>query len=263
MQSELKAYVTDFGISRYLGIDYQEYLNSFTSQIRGTFSYIAPECFKKNKEGKYPKATFKSDIWALGALLAELFLQDELYDDFNEMMVCKIVGEMPSCFSKIPMAFQDILKRCLGVKPQERPTANELSVCFQNNVIATFSRTSSITKKMAPTTVAPTGSSRVASFKSFFKKITLKGTLKEPSKSSQKYKSDLAVSEMPSSVYLFNTNHVQPEVNELHNSAFWENLKKDEFYKREPEALSENQDLSNDKINFTFDWQKSVLSCHF
>lgn len=267
-QHRLKAYVTDFGISRYLGCDYQEYLNSFTSQIRGTFFYIAPECFKKNDDGKYPKATFKSDIWALGALLAELFLEDELYDDLTEMMVCKTIGEMPSSFSRIPVAFQDILKRCLGVKPPERPTANELLVFFQSGEYFEDNASSSESSSL-PNTPAPSGFSRTTSSQDssslFFENLALQGTSKEPNTPQPKYEMDSPVSELSSSVRLSDS-HVQPDVKDLHDSAFWEDLKElkqDVTCKRKPEVLSKKQGVSHDKINLTFDWQKGVLACHF
>lgn len=263
IESKLIAYLTDFGISRLIGIDYQEYLNSYTSQPMGTIFYIAPECLQKNKDRKYPKPTFKSDIWALGALLIELFSEEKLYDDWAEMLECKAVGKMPYSFTKLPVPVQNTFKQCLAVQPEKRPSARNLLAFFQNDkffeMIVSTTESSSLTKTSAPIVVAQTTSSRVASSKSFFESLASQGTSKEPNKFSPKYKKDLPVSEMLCSVHLSNS-HSRPEIS-THDSSFFENSKewkKDAICERTPDALSENKGVSHEKINFTFDWQKGL-----
>ncbi|CAG7832990.1 unnamed protein product, partial [Allacma fusca] len=77
-----RVYLCDFGITRYLGnMDIHTYATNFTDNFGGTLLYVAPECLKQDKDKRYLRPTFKSDVWSLGASFYEIFTEKYLFDD--------------------------------------------------------------------------------------------------------------------------------------------------------------------------------------
>lgn len=129
-----RAFLSDFGIARYLGgIDYLDYLSKYTSELNGTIQYLAPELIV-NEEGKgYRRPTFESDIWSLGILFAEIFLEDALFNT-NERYLYKMKKQLPRCFYELPDQLQEVLKKCLDLNSGNRPKAKELTLFFKNSL---------------------------------------------------------------------------------------------------------------------------------
>lgn len=94
---------------------------------------MAPELLEK-KGKDYEKPSFASDIWSLGLLLTEIFLQDVLFDDFKKYLeyCCRIKKQLPTYFENLPDFVQDILRRCLDLESCKRPSAKELTLFFKD-----------------------------------------------------------------------------------------------------------------------------------
>lgn len=104
--------LTDFGIT-----------GQADKEIKGgTPAYMAPEFFN----GKPRIATPETDIWALGASVFELISGDVPFgDDGGKAQLKKSkVPSLPKTFEN--KAVCNIVKRCLDINPQKRPSAEEV-----------------------------------------------------------------------------------------------------------------------------------------
>lgn len=117
--------VTDFGLSRYVLDD--EYLPSAGSKFPVRWS--PPEVLL------YERFSSKSDIWAYGVLMWEVYTLGRLpYDRLNNTEIVNLV----SCGRRLyrPQLANEkiysIMKSCWEEKPDERPTFQELSVIVQD-----------------------------------------------------------------------------------------------------------------------------------
>ena len=139
-------FVCDFGITQFLGnTNVQSLSAKYTSSFGGTLPYIAPECFDKDASNKkYLRPTFKSDVWALGAIFAELFAQEQLFPDEKDIFKCKLMKDfngVKKFVKNLPPAVRPILKQALEALPEQRPTCKEMNTFFFD-----ISRTRTVSK---------------------------------------------------------------------------------------------------------------------
>lgn len=122
--------ITDFGISHKLrsalkhgsNDDEEIYSNDLSYTDKGTMAYMAPERFDESKD---PNPA--SDIWALGATIYELVMNDVPFGSDGGDTQMRGMEMSPIDNSRLPDAnLRNLIKRCLAQNPDERPTAYEL-----------------------------------------------------------------------------------------------------------------------------------------
>lgn len=108
----------DFGIAKHLYSDHQ----TGRGIVLGRLNYISPEQFKGGK------ATDKSDIYALGAVLFYLVEGKPLYDSKNphEIMYMHLNSPVPAIKAKVPEELKKFIYRMLKKDPVYRPNAHEV-----------------------------------------------------------------------------------------------------------------------------------------
>ena len=117
--------IADFGLSRQL--KHSDVSNSLAHI--GTTEFMAPELFEDDT-----KLSFKSDDWALGIVIWDIFLGETPFasqkDNSNtrrkEVQNKIIKGVLPTTISEIPEPYQNIVRRCLVKEPKERISANDV-----------------------------------------------------------------------------------------------------------------------------------------
>ena len=129
------ALVTDFGISRMSGSGTSptdklaKVSTSYSTSLSGTYMYMAPELVKAMDNGHFQKPNFTTDIFALGATLAELLSTQRLYGEHCRDVVAllkrKAESALPSAAALVPAAYRDLIRRSLQNDPSRRPTAGE------------------------------------------------------------------------------------------------------------------------------------------
>jgi serine/threonine protein kinase len=113
-------YLTDFGLAKRAVTD-----PGLTGgdQMLGTVDYVAPEQI----EGSEPDA--RSDIYSLGCVLYEMLSGEAPFADQRGAMakMWAQVNAEPRPLSEqradVPLALEDITRRAMSKKPEERPTA--------------------------------------------------------------------------------------------------------------------------------------------
>ncbi|MCU0392947.1 MAG: serine/threonine protein kinase [Thermoflexibacter sp.] len=110
--------ICDFGISKNIEND-----TSLTVG-KGTEKYAAPEQFIENSN-----CTIAVDIWSLGIIIYELFLQKLPFQDKEEI---KNKTELVD-IDKVIEPYQTIIKKCLNKEPEQRySSVAEVRVIIQN-----------------------------------------------------------------------------------------------------------------------------------
>jgi len=106
----------------------------------GTLGYMAPELLQQDEGGHFIyECSVKSDVWSLGCVLYAMAFSKELFGDCSppETSQLDLAGvkaairaykgdiEIPS-FPPRPNAILSLISRCLALRPQDRPTMEEL-----------------------------------------------------------------------------------------------------------------------------------------
>ena len=88
----------------------------------GTLYYAAPELFSPGEFN-----TLKTDIWAIGVTLYSVFELQFPFRNGSQYFIMKQIktGNL-SIRSSIPDDLKNLLKKCLQVDPEERPTIDEI-----------------------------------------------------------------------------------------------------------------------------------------
>ena len=88
----------------------------------GTYAYMAPESLKREVQG------IKTDIWALGILLYEMFFVDEPYKGKSGEEQLRLINTITLDFSKrkIPKSAEKLISKILKINKNERPTLEEI-----------------------------------------------------------------------------------------------------------------------------------------
>ncbi|XP_061934024.1 activated Cdc42 kinase-like isoform X7 [Apis cerana] len=123
--SKNKVKISDFGLSRALGVGKDYYQTNFNVNLKLPIAWCAPECIS------YLKFTSASDVWAYGVTLWEMFSYGfqpwaaltghqilEAIDDPNFQRL-----EQPEC---CPKEYFSLMQQCWQHEPSKRPKFSEL-----------------------------------------------------------------------------------------------------------------------------------------
>ena len=115
LDAELNVKVCDFGWSA-------EYLESVSREtLCGTYEYMAPEIFFRNKQTK------KTDIWALGILLYELYHGYAPFRGTRMDAVMQAIMQNTIAFKKnLPADVKDLIMKILMFDPKKRLSIEEI-----------------------------------------------------------------------------------------------------------------------------------------
>lgn len=116
IDSHLRCYVTDFGMSRV-----KELSRSYgkTRSVYGPVKWMAPECFS------HKQYSFKTDVWSFGVLISEMVCRAEPYPGMDLLDVAigiKSRQLRPSLPAGAPIQLQELTARCWAFEPDERPS---------------------------------------------------------------------------------------------------------------------------------------------
>jgi eukaryotic-like serine/threonine-protein kinase len=131
LDGEGRARVTDFGIARSLNLDVGV---TQTGTVLGTSEYMAPE------QAKGERASARSDVYSLGAVLYELLAGEVVFPGESFMAVAlRHIGEPPRSILErrpdVPLRLAAALDRCLAKDPRDRfrsmdELVEELEACL-------------------------------------------------------------------------------------------------------------------------------------
>jgi len=115
--NELK--IGDFGIIAHLARE-----NERRTTICGTYSYMAPEIFEKNKKGY----SFEVDIWSVGIIMYQLLTGKLIFDGNKEEIPNKILRFQPEDLdvSELSDVAANLIKQILVKDPRKRPGINQI-----------------------------------------------------------------------------------------------------------------------------------------
>jgi serine/threonine-protein kinase len=131
--------ITDFGIAKLAEIEFDENLKDSStmmtsSTIVGAIPFMAPELIKSSQN-----ASFKSDVWSLGAIIYTCLTGNAPFGS-NLEAVNKILSHdstaLPTSdyglfqYSSLVASISNIVTQCLQRDPSDRPTADEVKAFF-------------------------------------------------------------------------------------------------------------------------------------
>lgn len=133
---ELKPYILDFGLAR--GIETPGL--TMTGMILGTPPYMAPEQVRSDRN----RMDARTDVYALGATLYEVFYREPIYDGTLGEVLAKILNDDPITIRNsdaIPEDLQTIIAKCVEKDPDRRYSsaatlADDLRRCLQGEPIS-------------------------------------------------------------------------------------------------------------------------------
>ena len=119
--------ILDFGLAKLQGVSRltQEAL------AMGTVHYMSPE------QGMGQEVDQRTDIWSLGVVLHEMLSgEPPFHGDYDQAVIYAIVNEamapLPEAVRKECPALEEIIRRCLAKKPQDRyPSAEALAAALR------------------------------------------------------------------------------------------------------------------------------------
>ena len=115
LDADLNVKLCDFGWSA----EYLENVNRET--LCGTYEYMAPEIFFRNKQTK------KTDIWALGVLLYEMYHGHAPFRGTRMDTVMNAIMKKVVSFKKsLPPGIKDLIMKILVFEPKDRPTVEDI-----------------------------------------------------------------------------------------------------------------------------------------
>jgi serine/threonine protein kinase len=112
---ELKPYILDFGLAR--GVETPGL--TMTGMILGTPPYMAPEQVRSDRN----RMDARTDVYALGATLYEIFYREPIYDGNLGEVLAKILNDDPITIRNsgaIPEDLQTIIAKCVEKDPDRR-----------------------------------------------------------------------------------------------------------------------------------------------
>jgi len=119
--------IGDFGLSRILmSASAAETTQSDTGPLR----IMAPECIIQKEY------SFKSDVWAFGVLITEVYSHKDPYPHLSPLQVAGLVarGELsPEIPSQAPSDAQKMVIKCCKFDANERPTMKDICQRFSSN----------------------------------------------------------------------------------------------------------------------------------
>ncbi|KAK0073275.1 hypothetical protein PV325_009988, partial [Microctonus aethiopoides] len=123
--SKNKVKISDFGLSRALGVGKDYYQTNFNVNLKLPIAWCAPECIS------YLKFTSSSDVWAFGVTLWEMFSYGfqpwaaltghQILEAIDEPNFQRL--EQPDC---CPKDYFGVMEQCWQHEPGKRPKFSEL-----------------------------------------------------------------------------------------------------------------------------------------
>ncbi|XP_012257939.2 activated Cdc42 kinase-like isoform X5 [Athalia rosae] len=124
--SKNKVKISDFGLSRALGVGKDYYQTNFNVNLKLPIAWCAPECIS------YLKFTSASDVWAYGVTLWEMFSYgfqpwaaltgQQILEAIDEPNFQRL--EQPDC---CPKDYFSLMEKCWQHEPSKRPKFSELT----------------------------------------------------------------------------------------------------------------------------------------
>ncbi|XP_013400872.1 tyrosine-protein kinase PR2 isoform X1 [Lingula anatina] len=124
--SKTKVKISDFGMSRALGLSRDYYQTNFNVNLKLPIAWCAPECIN------YLRFTTASDVWAFGVTLWEMFSYGlQPWGGFSGQQILEAIDEpncrrleQPDC---CPKEFYGLMLKCWENDPGRRPTFLEIA----------------------------------------------------------------------------------------------------------------------------------------
>ncbi|KAK0399031.1 hypothetical protein QR680_002875 [Steinernema hermaphroditum] len=122
--SENKVKISDFGLSRSLGVGEDYYRSEFSPTLKLPISWCAPECIN------YLKFTTASDVWAYAVTLWEMFSYGQMpWYGLTGAQILDAVDNKKmklECPDACPVEFYQFMCQCWTHDPDRRPTFADL-----------------------------------------------------------------------------------------------------------------------------------------
>ena len=123
--SKTKVKISDFGLSRALGVGKDYYKTNFNVNLKLPIAWTAPECIN------YLKFTSASDVWAYGVCLWEMFSYGfKPWPAFTGHQILEAIDkpnfqrlEQPEC---CPKEYYTLLLKCWNHDPLKRPKFSDI-----------------------------------------------------------------------------------------------------------------------------------------
>lgn len=122
MDENLFPKISDFGLAKITSFISETINNPSKNDFKGTPIYSAPEIFKTQSYSK------KSDIYAFAIITYQIltgknpFQNMLFFDIINRIML----GNFPVIPDVVPLAYKDLINRCLSLDPESRPDASDI-----------------------------------------------------------------------------------------------------------------------------------------
>ncbi|EGT53842.1 CBN-ARK-1 protein [Caenorhabditis brenneri] len=120
--------ISDFGLSRSLGIGEDYYRSEFTPNLKLPIAWCAPECIN------FLKFTSKSDVWAYGVTIWEMFSYGEMpWKGRSGAQILELVDRKKELLPRpeaCPEDIYDMLREAWTHQVQDRPTFSAIVTQF-------------------------------------------------------------------------------------------------------------------------------------
>uniref|UniRef100_A0A8R1TT30 non-specific protein-tyrosine kinase n=2 Tax=Onchocerca TaxID=6281 RepID=A0A8R1TT30_ONCVO len=117
--------ISDFGLSRSLGMGEDYYRSEFSETVKLPIAWCAPEAIN------FLKFTSASDVWSYGVTLFEIFSFGQMpWAGFTGAQILAAIDypnlQRLECPDACPIEFYDLMMQCWAHKPEERPSFTDI-----------------------------------------------------------------------------------------------------------------------------------------
>ncbi|KJH48926.1 p21-Rho-binding domain protein [Dictyocaulus viviparus] len=126
--SPKKVKISDFGLSRSLGVGEDYYRSEFSTSLKLPIAWCAPECIN------FLKFTSSSDVWSFGVTLWEMFSYGEMpWNGKTGAEILHIIDQQREHLGRPTFCPEDmyaLMEECWCYNPTERPTFAQIITQF-------------------------------------------------------------------------------------------------------------------------------------